>query len=48
MEAQTVHKKKTGGWETPGSFVIMTIYLGWFFVMWLLTFVYLAAQWAIS
>jgi len=34
--------------ETPGSFVIMAIYLGVFGVMWLLSFVYLAARWAIS
>ena len=31
--------------ETPGAFAIMTIYLGVFFVMWLLSFVYLAARW---
>jgi hypothetical protein len=47
MEApQTAGKK--GGWETPGSFAIMAIYLAVFGVMWLLSFVYLAAQWAIS
>ena len=34
--------------ETPGSFAIMTIYLGVFFVMWILSFVYLAVRWAIS
>lgn len=34
--------------ETPGTFAIMTIYLGVFLVMWLLAFVYLAARWAIS
>lgn len=34
--------------ETPGSFAIMTIYLGVFVVMWLLSFVYLAARWAIG
>ena len=33
--------------ETPGSFAIMTIYLGMFFVMWILSFVYLAVRWAI-
>ena len=36
------------GFETPGSFVIMTVYLALFGVMWLLSFVYLAARWAIS
>jgi hypothetical protein len=35
-------------WETPGSLAIMLIYLGVFGVMWLLAFVYLALQWAIS
>jgi hypothetical protein len=34
--------------ETPGSFAIMAIYLGVFLVLWLLSFVYLAARWAIS
>ena len=34
--------------ETPGSFVIMTVYLAVFGVMWLLSFAYLAARWAIS
>lgn len=34
--------------ETPGSLAIMGIYLAFFLVMWLLGFVYLAAQWAIS
>ena len=34
--------------ETPGAFAIMTIYLGVFVVMWLLSFVYLAARWAIG
>lgn len=34
--------------ETPGTFAIMTIYLGVFLLMWLLAFVYLAARWAIS
>lgn len=34
--------------ETPGSFAIMTIYLAVFGVMWLLSFVYLAARWAIE
>lgn len=47
MEAQQTVGKKSG-WETPGSFAIMAIYLAWFIAMWLLSFVYLAAQWAIS
>lgn len=34
--------------ETPGAFAIMTIYLGLFFVTWLLSFVFLAARWAIG
>ena len=34
--------------ETPGTFAIMTIYLGLFFVAWLLAFVYLAFRWAIG
>jgi hypothetical protein len=34
--------------ETPGSFAIMTIYLGVFVVTWLLSFVYLAARWVIE
>jgi hypothetical protein len=34
--------------ETPGAFAIMAIYLGVFFVLWILTFVYLAVRWAIS
>jgi len=34
--------------ETPGSFAIMTIYLGVFFLFWILSFVYLAVRWAIS
>lgn len=47
MEAQRSEAKKSG-FETPGSLVIMGIYLALFFVMWLLGFVYLAARWAIS
>ncbi len=47
MEAQQAQPKKRG-LETPGSLVIMGIYLAWFFAMWLLGFVYLAARWAIS
>jgi hypothetical protein len=35
-------------YETPGSFVIMAIYLGVFLVAWMLSFVFLAARWAIS
>jgi hypothetical protein len=34
--------------ETPGTFVIMTVYLAVFALMWLLSFVYLAARWAIE
>jgi hypothetical protein len=34
--------------ETPGTLTIMLIYLGVFLVMWLLSFAYLAARWAIS
>jgi len=34
--------------ETPGSFTIMAVYLGVFVVTWMLSFVYLAARWAIS
>jgi hypothetical protein len=34
--------------ETPGSFAIMAIYLAVFLVMWMLSFVYLAARWAIG
>jgi hypothetical protein len=47
MEASNTPQAKAR-WETPGSFAIMVIYLGWFVVMWLLSFVYLAARWAIS
>ena len=48
MEAQQPVETKTRRWETPGSFAIMVIYFALFGVMWLLTFVFLAAQWAIS
>ena len=34
--------------ETPGSLVIMSVYLGLFFVAWALWFVYLSVRWAIS
>lgn len=34
--------------ETPGTLAIMFVYLGVFLAMWLLSFVYLAARWAIS
>jgi hypothetical protein len=34
--------------ETPGTLTIMLAYLGVFVLMWLLSFVYLAARWAIS
>ncbi len=47
MEAEPTDPKKRG-FETPGSLAIMGLYLAFFFVMWLLGFVYLAAQWAIS
>lgn len=48
MEAHQTADRKASGWETPGSFTIMAIYLALFAAMWLLSFVYLAAQWAIS
>lgn len=35
-------------YETPGTLVIMLVYLGFFFVAWLLAFVYLATRWAIG
>ncbi len=35
-------------YETPGTLAIMLIYLGFFFVAWLLAFVYLATRWAIG
>lgn len=34
--------------ETPGTLAIMLIYLGVFFVAWLIAFVYLATRWAIG
>jgi uncharacterized protein YybS (DUF2232 family) len=34
--------------QTPGTLAIMVIYLGVFLLMWLLSFAYLALQWAIS
>lgn len=34
--------------ETPGTLAIMSIYLGVFLLMWLLSFAYLAVRWAIS
>ena len=34
--------------QTPGTLAIMGIYLGVFLLMWLLSFAYLALQWAIS
>ena len=40
--------EKTSRFETPGSFVIMTVYLGVFFVAWALWFLYLGLRWAIS
>jgi uncharacterized protein YybS (DUF2232 family) len=39
---------RRGRFETPGTLAIMLIYLGGFFVAWLLAFVYLATRWAIS
>ena len=48
MDAQQPAEPNTGKWETPGSFAIMLIYFAWFGVMWLLSFAFLAAQWAIS
>lgn len=35
-------------YETPGTFAIMLIYLGFFLVAWVLSFVYLATRWAIG
>ncbi len=37
-----------GRFETPGTLTIMTIYLGLFFVTWLLSFVYLGVRWAVG
>ena len=34
--------------ETPGSLAIMSIYLGLFFIAWVLSFLYLGLRWAIS
>lgn len=34
--------------ETPGTLVIMLIYLGLFGAMWVVAFVYLSFRWAIS
>jgi hypothetical protein len=34
--------------ETPGTLVILLIYLGLFAAAWLLAFAYLAVRWAIS
>jgi len=47
MQAQRTDAKKSG-LETPGTLVIMAVYLALFFVMWLLGFVYLAARWAVG
>ena len=35
-------------YQTPGTLVIMLVYLGFFFVAWLLAFAYLATRWAIG
>jgi hypothetical protein len=35
-------------YETPGSLVIMAIYLGLFLLAWLASFVYLGLRWAVS
>lgn len=35
-------------YQTPGTFVIMVVYLGLFFVAWLLAFAYLATRWVIG
>ena len=34
--------------QTPGTLAIMGIYLSVFLLMWLLSFAYLALQWAVS
>ena len=34
--------------QTPGTLVIMLVYLGLFAVTWLLAFAWLAVRWAIS
>lgn len=34
--------------QTPGTLAIMSIYLALFLATWLLSFAYLALQWAIS
>jgi hypothetical protein len=34
--------------ETPGAFIIMTIYSAVFVVLWLLVYVYLAVRWAVE
>ena len=40
--------EKTSRYETPGTLVIMSVYLGFFVVAWLLSFLYLGLRWAIS
>jgi hypothetical protein len=35
-------------YETPGTLLIMVVYLGFFLVAWLLAFVYLATRWDIG
>ena len=39
---------KTRKFETPGSLLIMSVYLGLFFVAWALWFLYLGLRWSIS
>jgi hypothetical protein len=41
-------RKPLERFETPGTLVIMLVYLGLFGVTWLLAFAYLAVRWAIS
>lgn len=45
MRGGAVEKRR---FETPGSLVIMLVYLGVFGVMWLLSFAYLGVRWAIG
>jgi hypothetical protein len=43
-----VNPFRSDRYETPGTLAIMAIYLGFFFVAWLLAFLYLATRWAIG
>ena len=45
---EMVNPFRPGRYETPGTLAIMAIYLGFFFVAWLLAFLYLATRWAIG